>query len=124
MKSYTHLEMADYLHPSNNDLTIDQKRKMFSVRNRMIQIESNYPKQNVKNHCFCGKEETMIHIYNCELLNMKKPNIPYKSLYSGNITHQIQVFKRFNDNFEKWEKLKREKENCIPCDPVVIRCSQ
>ena len=44
---YTDLEMADYLHPSNNYLTIDQKRKMFSVRNRMIKIESNFPKQNL-----------------------------------------------------------------------------
>ena len=124
MKSYTHLEMADYLHPSNNDLTIDQKRKMFSVRNRMIKIESNFPKQNLKNYCYCGKEENMTHIYNCELLNKKKPNIPYERLFFGNITHQIEVFERFDENFKKWEELKSEKENCLPCDPIVIHCSQ
>ena len=116
--------MADYLHPSNNYLTIDQKRKMFSVRNRMIKIESNFPKPNLKNYCYCGKEENMTHIYNCELLNKKKPNIPYERLFFGNITHQIEVFERFYENFEKWEELKSERENCLPCDPVVIRCSQ
>ena len=121
---YTDLEMADYLHPSNNYLTIDQKRKMFSVRNRMIKIESNFPKQNLKNYCYCGKEENMTHIYNCELLNKKKPNIPYERLFFGNITHQIEVFERFDENFKKWEELKSEKENCLPCDPIVIRCSQ
>ena len=45
-------------------------------------------------------------------------------VYFGNITHQIEVFERFYENFEKWEELKSERENCLPCDPVVIRCSQ
>ena len=66
----------------------------------MIQIKSKFSKQNVKYSCFCGKEENMTHIYNCQLLNLNKQNIPYKSLFYGYITQQIIVFKRFDENFE------------------------
>ena len=39
---YTQLEMAEYLLPTNKRMSIEKKRDMFSVRNRMINIESNF----------------------------------------------------------------------------------
>ena len=39
---YCDIEMAEYLLPSNNTLNIVQKQKLFAVRNRMIEISSNF----------------------------------------------------------------------------------
>ena len=44
---YESLEMGVYLKPFNQNLTIEEKRKVFSVRNRMIKIGNNVGK--VKN---------------------------------------------------------------------------
>lgn len=38
---YSSLKMADYLLP-NDDLTITEQRRIFSIRNRMINIENNF----------------------------------------------------------------------------------
>ena len=39
---YKKLEMAEYLQPINKTLNIENKRKMFAVRNRMVDIKSNF----------------------------------------------------------------------------------
>ena len=39
---YSCLEMCEYLLPTNNILTIEQKREMFAIRNRMIDIPNNF----------------------------------------------------------------------------------
>ena len=65
---YRSLEMADYLLPFNNKLTIEEKCNLFAVRNKMINIQSNFSsKCEVK--CECGEKETMNHIYECKLYN-------------------------------------------------------
>ena len=46
---YTSLEMSEYLQPINNELSIEQKREMFSVKNRMIDIPYNFPRKNMHN---------------------------------------------------------------------------
>ena len=51
---YSNLEMSEYLMPINEILTIEQKQKMFGVRNRMIEISENFPgKDNSDIRC-CG----------------------------------------------------------------------
>ena len=54
---YSHLQMAEYLQPLNNMLTIEQKRDMFSVKNRMVNIPSNFPKNDKKSFCFVWKKK-------------------------------------------------------------------
>ena len=66
--SYSELKMADYLLPYNSELTILEKQQVFRIRNRMIDIPSNFPKSNNKPLCVCGGEESMEHIYNCGTL--------------------------------------------------------
>ena len=72
---YSDIEMADYLLPVNSELTIEQKQKMFSVRNRMIEISENFPGKEIDDKCYCGKDESMSHIYYCEKLHDSKPPI-------------------------------------------------
>ena len=85
----------------------------------MVNIPTNFPKPNLKNKCFCGKLETMLHIYNCEVYNTKQ-KLHYDKIFNGNLNQQIEIFKQFEVNLEKREDLKNR--NQCPCDPPVIRC--
>ena len=75
--SYTSLEMAEYLQPYNASLTIEQKRELFEVRNRMVQIPNNFPKSSEKYKCECSEIEDMEHIYRCEIYNNKEKKQKY-----------------------------------------------
>ena len=45
---YKEIKMADYLMPNEENLTISDKRYIFAIRNRMIQIPNNFPTKNKK----------------------------------------------------------------------------
>ena len=36
--------MAEYLQPVGNNLTVAEKKDLFSIRNRMVDIPNNFPK--------------------------------------------------------------------------------
>ena len=118
---YSDIEMAEYLLPTNIELSIEEKRKMFAVRNKMVDIPANFPKSKNENKCFCGQEETMDHIYICEILNKENPVIKFEEIYSRNIVNQNEVFRRFEKNLEVRGK-NLQSDNHSPCDPSVIRC--
>ena len=108
---YQDIEMAEYLLP-DNCLTIDKKRKLFSVRNRMIDIFSNYSSQRkIKSFCVCGEEEDMKHIYECKYWNTNEPPEIYEKVYTGTLNQQIEVLYRFETNFEKREKHTKSSES-------------
>ena len=115
--------MSDFLLPTNDELTISEKRRLFAVKNRMIEIPSNFPKSKIKSDCSCGQEEDMTHIYNCEILNSEKPNLKYDRIFNGSICEQIEVFNRFEENMKKRENILNEKRTISPSDPPVIHCS-
>ena len=54
---YSHLEMAEYLLPTNEKLTVEEKRNLFGIRNRMVEISSNFSKSEVKPHVYVGKQK-------------------------------------------------------------------
>ena len=96
--------MAEYLLP-DNCLTIENKRQLFSIRNRMIDISSNFSsKQKTMSLCFCGNKENMKHIYECKYWNTEEPLEIYEKVYTGTINQQIEVLRRFERNFEKREQ--------------------
>ena len=51
---YARLEMADYLMPYNKKLSIEEKRQLFSIRNRMLEIGNNFGKG--EKCIFCKKK--------------------------------------------------------------------
>ena len=65
---YSYLEMASYLLPFNNFLTIDEKCELFSVKKRMINIPYN----------FSSKSE-----HKCEWEN--QPTLTYEKIFCGNL---------------------------------------
>ena len=117
--NYSRMEMSDYLLPTNKNLTIDQKRRLFAIKNKMIDIPSNFSSK-IENRCQCGEIENMEHIYICEILNKERRILPYEKIYNGNLSEQIDIFQIFERNLEIRERKQTETE--IPCDPDVIRC--
>ena len=111
--------MEDYLLPINSELSVSEKQKMFSMKNRMTRIPANFPKANIEHKCYCGSKENMKHIYEWENLNGgKQPSLEYENLYKGTISEQIKVFRKFEINLAKREQLLNE----IPRDHSLIHC--
>ena len=114
---YSALEMSEYLLPYNDKLTISEKQGLFAVLNRMVDISDNYGKHG---HCICNEKEDMSHIYSCLYLNEDHQILPYKKIYNGKLSEQIEIFSRFEKNMKKRNELriKRNEENHLPCDRI------
>ena len=110
--------MSEYLLPFNTNLNIEEKRKMFEIRNRMTQIPTNFGKTEEK--CICGENESLSHIYICESLNQMKTKTNYEEIYNGNLKTQIQIYRRMENNLERRKELKLRinfpRDLCDPLD--------
>ena len=112
---YTKLEMAEYLSPICKQ-SIETKRRTFEIRNRMWNIPANFSSKEMKHKCLiCNQDETMEHIYTCEMLNTEAPETEYRNIFSNNQKLIFEVQVRFENNFTRREKLineiVEEKEN-------------
>ena len=117
--SYSSIEMSKYLQPFNKALTIEQKREMFEIRNRMVNIQSNFSSKN-ETRCECGKTEDMVHIYECEIFcDNKQPTIPYGQIFNGNLNEQILVYTKFSENLKTKMKRKQQSYPCGQSDPLL-----
>ena len=106
--SYSSIEMSEYLQPFNKSLTIEQKREMFAVRNRMVDIPTNFSSKN-ETKCQCGEIEDMVHIYECKIFcDNKQPKIPYKQIFNGNLKEQILVYTKFSENLKTRAMMKEQ----------------
>ena len=103
---YKTLEMSDYLSPLCSNLSIDSKRTIFAIRNKMTKIPANFSSENVKHKCFCGENETMKHVYTCtKLKSSEEPAIKYEHIYSNNIQklrNVIQIAQQVTTQFSKF----------------------
>ena len=95
--------MAEYLSPTNEELTTEEKRKLFAFRNNMTLM--NYSKIKLNKTCSCGKMETLEHIYSCKRFNKEESEILFEILYSKNIKNQIKVFRRLEKALENRENI-------------------
>jgi hypothetical protein len=131
--AYVRIEMAEYLLPDSK-LSTDQKRQLFAIRNMMVDLPENFSPGDTETLCTCGEREVMSHIYYCRILNKDNSElISYDLIYDGSISEQKKVFYRFQENYEKREKLlteereiiqslkihKTEKRKKPPCDPSL-----
>ena len=122
---YPYIEISEYLMP-NNLLTIDDKRKLFSIRNKMENIPSNFSsKQNNVSKCFCGETEDMKHIYVCKYSNDEEILVEYEKIFCGNLSEQSIILRRFEENFVKRKQcseMKKEEistQAILNCDPLL-----
>ena len=94
---YKELKLSEYLLP-NNQLTIEEQRTCFGMRNGMIDIPAN--------------------VYNCEFRKSDKPAEKYERIFSDDISEQKSVLKRFEQNMETREQKAEEFPYAIQvCDP-------
>ena len=91
---YSSLKMAEYLLP-NEQFSITEKRQIFAIRNRMVNIENNFRGKNIRKKCFCGNIEDMKHIYSCKIFNIKDKNIEYENIYGEDIRTIREVYQIF-----------------------------
>jgi hypothetical protein len=75
----------------------------------------------------------MSHIYYCKLLNEDNSElISYQKIYNGNISEQIKIYHRFEENLKLRDnegkedkhpiqiiKSRKKKRKKPPCDPLV-----
>ena len=55
---YTELKMAEYLLPNFQNITIDEQRSIFALRNRIVFIPLNFPNgKKEETMCPCGQVE-------------------------------------------------------------------
>ena len=121
--NYLEMKMAEYLKPYGNILTISDKRYIFSMRNRMVQIPANFPikNKNTDENCKqCGKGENMKHIYMCRL---RKENTEekYEMIFGENLEKMKKVYLQFRNNYENRENQKTIVINPRDpnCDPLI-----
>ena len=107
---YTELKMAEYLLPSYEKITIEEQRNIFSIRNRMVAIPSNFPKNKKEEICVCSKIENMKHIYQCEFWNKEneKEKPTFESIFGDDISVLVKVNKQFQINYNRREKYTLE----------------
>ena len=106
--------MADYLLPCSG-LLLDDQRKIFSLRNRMVKIVNNF--SSIKQACPCGEIDSLQHIYICSQFSENKNEevTPFEEIYSNNISKQVKVLKRFE------KKIQREKKFMLNIEKYLKR---
>ena len=109
--------MSEYLLP-NEELSIEQQRYIFEIRNEMTNIKSNFcsEKENITT-CVCGKKENMEHIYYCKSLNRKEPDVKYEKINGENLKDIRYIAERFKENLKEKEK-KENLQVILNCDPL------
>lgn len=116
---YNEIKMADYLMPNRENLTLeDNKRYIFAIRNRMIQIPNNFPSKNeniIENCRICGEKEDMNHLYSCKWGQENERN-EYENIFGNNLRKMSNVYILFRSKYENREKHKIMKNH--PCDPI------
>ena len=92
------------------------------MRNRMIDIPSNFPIKNktIDENCqICKEKETMKHLYECKWDN-ENSKIKYEEIFGKHMKKIKLIYTQFKLKYENREKLTR-KLPCDPsCDPLVF----
>ena len=122
---YNEIQTAEYLLP-NDELNKEEQRTIFSIRNRMINIPSNFvSKENNFYKCICNEKEDMKHLYECNYLNRENIEVQFERIYYGTIREQKLIAKRIQHNMEQRTKFinqPRDPKIGDPLSSVAIEC--
>ena len=104
---YTNLQTSDYLLPNKIITSIDDKRLIFSFRNKTYNL-SEYPNVYKRQLCVCKTEENLAHIYECKYLNSNKISVNYNKIYNGTLIEQKVILNRMTENLKRREDFKQK----------------
>ena len=103
--AYKEIQMAEYLLP-NDQLSIEEQRSIFEIRNRMTNIPANFTSnKNNFEVCICKEKEEMIHLYTCKYLSETEPEVDYEKIYGDNVKNMKTILKHFNQNMKIKESI-------------------
>ena len=110
---YEKLCMSEYLLPNSHGLSIEDKKLMYSIRNRMLRnIPNNFKSSNMNTLCRSGCPilESEYHIYICPMINEKSLNneVEYHKIFNGHISDQVKVLRKMKVNLEKIGIIERK----------------
>jgi hypothetical protein len=77
------------INASNEALTVEDNRKLFSIGKRMLDIPAIFQTSDEKSF-FCYET----HIFDCEILHEGK-NINISTFFNENIGTQLKIFRTF-----------------------------
>ena len=116
--TYTEIKMAEYLQPNEHEITIQEQRNIFAIRNRMIILSDNFKNTDI---CQCGQIENIEHVYNCEQWNNdnKTESTKFEEIFEENISKQVIISKKLFDNLEKRNQKNSISHVILSCDPLL-----
>ena len=85
------------MRPNEYNLSIDDKKELFAIRNGMIEIKEKFSNMNIRTECICGATEDMIHIFNCSILNKEESKCELKDIYKNDMKYQIEPYNRMKE---------------------------
>ena len=103
---YNELELQDYLNPYSN-FTLEQQRKIFSLRTKMNPLKTNFSRNKQMNPEFCIQvckmEINNEHLTWCGHLNSES-DLRYEQLLNGTLQEKRMALNQIESN----EKRRRE----------------
>ena len=111
------MKMAEYLSPTYEQLSLNDQRYIFAIRNRMIELEHNFRKKLPEEECICGERITQQHIYSCQNYDNNIEYFPYERIFEESVIVQKQIYLRFKNNYEN----RKNKVKNSPSDPYFGR---
>ena len=108
--NYMELKMAEYLMPNYENLSIDDKRKIFEIRNRMLPIPANFPFGIEEKRCRCGEIENTKHIYICKYWSEENEKTSFEMIYTDDVLQLKKVYVQYELNYKIREKYQNEQE--------------
>ena len=111
--------MQEYLLPDEELLSISDKQMIFAIRNRMVNIEHNFPrKDKTEKECICGDVKNMKHLYSCKRLNIETMKTPYENIFGEDVRKMKSVYERFKNNLEKCISMEESPMGSSFVDPL------
>ena len=80
--------MASYLLPTEEKISFEEQRLIFSIRNGILYIFQYFPIKQLEEKYICGGIETMNHICSCKELNSDKETTKFHEIFSEKVAKQ------------------------------------
>ena len=108
--SHTSLDMQPYLEAS--ETTIQERKFLFSLRSRMVDVKTNYREKYKDTICPCCKaeEDNQEHLLSCSKLDVSgtlvDSTVNYDDLFQSNIQRQVNTMRVIRSRYKQRKKMK------------------
>ena len=116
--SHTSLDMQPYLEA--DDTTIQERKFLFSLRSRMVDVKTNYRGKYTDTICPCCnvEEDQQEHLLTCTKLDvfgtLVSSTVNYDDLFGSDIPNQVSIMRILRARY----KLRKKMKNCPTQGPM------